>query len=96
MGWNNPGIFIGSLVKKGSLFFPVPIVGPVSCRLVSVEPGCAKGIPGGKISPQDVAKAIVNAVGNNTPEVRVGFTETYYNLYLQSPHGAFNAMHGIK
>ncbi len=56
----------------------------------------AKSIPGGKISPQEVAKAIVNAVANNTPEVRVGFTETYYNLYLQSPQGAFNVMHGIK
>jgi uncharacterized oxidoreductase len=56
----------------------------------------AKDIPGGKISPQEVAKSIVQAVGAGTPEVRVGFTETYYNLYLQSPQGAFNAMHGIK
>jgi uncharacterized oxidoreductase len=56
----------------------------------------AKDIPGPKITPQEVAKAIFDAFHNDTPEVRVGFTETYYNLYLKSPQMAFNAMHGIK
>lgn len=56
----------------------------------------AKDIPGAKIQPEEVAKAIVDGFINETPEVRIGFTETFYNLFLQSPQGAFNAMHGIK
>jgi uncharacterized oxidoreductase len=77
------------------------LLGGSSVRVIEVLPpltdtNLAKDIPGGKITPEEVAKAIVSAFVNNTPEVRVGFTETYYNLYLQSPQNAFNAMHGIK
>ena len=56
----------------------------------------AKNIPGSKIQPEEVAKAIVDGFVNDSPEVRIGFTETYYKLFLQSPQQAFNAMHGIK
>jgi uncharacterized oxidoreductase len=56
----------------------------------------AKDVPGSKIQPEEVAKAIFDGFVSETPEVRVGFTETYYKLFLQSPQTAFNAMHGIK
>ena len=45
----------------------------------------AKDIPGARIQPEEVAKAIFNGFLAETPEVRVGFTETYYKLFLQSP-----------
>ena len=56
----------------------------------------AREVPGSKIQPEEVAQAIIDGFVNDTPEIRIGFTETYYKLFLQSPQTAFNAMHGIK
>jgi uncharacterized oxidoreductase len=78
------------LLLSGSSVSVIEVLPPLT------DTNFAKDIPGGKIPPREVAKAIIEAVGAGTPEVRIGFTDTYYNMYLQSPQGAFNAMHGIK
>lgn len=56
----------------------------------------AKDIPGAKISPEQVATSIVKGFLTDTQEIRIGFTENFYQLFLQSPQSAFNVMHGIK
>lgn len=56
----------------------------------------AKEIPGNKMAPYDVAQAILEGFENDTPQIRIGFTEKFYSMFLDSPENAFNAMNGIK
>lgn len=45
------------------------------------------------ISPALVAEEFVKGLANDTYEIRVGFTEDLYKLFLSSPEQAFAAMH---
>jgi uncharacterized oxidoreductase len=56
----------------------------------------AEEIPGNKMAPSDVAQAIFEGFENDTPQIRIGFTERFYNMFLDSPEAAFNAMNGVK
>jgi uncharacterized oxidoreductase len=50
--------------------------------------GGAHGIP-----PRAVAEALVDSLENDEYEIRVGQTETIYQLYRTSPTDALLAMH---
>jgi uncharacterized oxidoreductase len=56
----------------------------------------AQDIPGSKMAPADVAQAILEGFENDTPQIRIGFTEKFYSMFLDSPENAFNAMNGVK
>lgn len=45
------------------------------------------------ISPTVVAEEFVNGLASDTYEIRVGFTEQLYKLFLSNPEAAFAAMH---
>jgi uncharacterized oxidoreductase len=60
-----------------------------------VDTDFSKEIPGDRIPASDVAKAIFDGIGNDIYEIRVGFTEVFYSMFLQSPEKALLAMNGI-
>lgn len=45
------------------------------------------------ISPTQVAEELINGLATDTYEIRVGFTEQLYRLFLSSPEQAFAALH---
>ncbi len=61
-----------------------------------VDTNFSKDVPGDdQILPSEVAEDILKGLANDMYEMHVGFTETLYNLYLQSPQKAFLAVNGI-
>ena len=61
-----------------------------------VDTNFSKDVPGDdRMLPSEVAEDIMKGLSNDVYEMHVGFTETLYNLYLQSPQKAFLAINGI-
>lgn len=76
-----------SLVKSNIKVFEV--IPPL------VDTDFSKNIPTDKMSPADVATAVVRGVEADNFEIRIGFSEYFYTINKQSPEKAFNALNGL-
>jgi uncharacterized oxidoreductase len=60
-----------------------------------VDTEFSKNIPVDKLAPSAVADAIVNGLAEDKFEIRIGFTDHFYNVNKESPEKAFNALNGV-
>jgi uncharacterized oxidoreductase len=60
-----------------------------------VDTEFSKNIPVDKLAPSAVANAIVNGIAEDKFEIRIGFTDHFYNVNKESPEKAFNALNGV-
>jgi len=60
-----------------------------------VDTDFTKNIPTDKMSPVDVAAAIVEGIKADKTEIRIGFADHFYNVNKESPEAAFNALNGV-
>jgi uncharacterized oxidoreductase len=60
-----------------------------------VDTEFSKNIPVDKLAPSAVAEAIVSGVAEDKFEIRIGFTDHFYNVNKESPEKAFNALNGV-
>lgn len=60
-----------------------------------VDTEFSKNIPVDKMPPSAVADAIVSGVAEDKFEIRIGFTDHFYNINKESPEKAFNALNGV-
>ncbi|WP_259067043.1 SDR family oxidoreductase [Mucilaginibacter sp. X4EP1] len=60
-----------------------------------VDTEFSKNIPVEKLAPSAVADAIVSGVTADKFEIRIGFTDHFYNVNKESPEKAFNALNGV-
>jgi len=60
-----------------------------------VDTDFTKNIPTDKMAPNDVADTIISGIEEDKYEIRVGFTDHFYNMNKESPEKAFNALNGI-
>jgi len=60
-----------------------------------VDTELSKNIPVDKLAPSAVADAIVKGVAENKLEIRIGYTDHFYNVNKESPEKAFNALNGV-
>ncbi|MBV6439401.1 MAG: SDR family NAD(P)-dependent oxidoreductase [Haliscomenobacteraceae bacterium CHB4] len=61
-----------------------------------VETEFSKQLTGDKMQPSEVAKDIFDGFSNDVFEIRPGFTEVFYRMFLQSPEKAFNSMNRVE
>jgi uncharacterized oxidoreductase len=60
-----------------------------------VDTEFTKNIPVSKLAPTAVAEAVVDGIAENKFEIRIGFTDHFYNVNKESPEKAFNALNGV-
>ncbi|UOE49100.1 SDR family NAD(P)-dependent oxidoreductase [Mucilaginibacter sp. SMC90] len=60
-----------------------------------VDTEFAKNIPVDKMPPAAVADAIISGLAEDKFEIRVGFSDHFYNINKESPEKAFNALNGV-
>lgn len=60
-----------------------------------VDTDFSKSIPVNKISPATVAEEIVKGMEQDKYEIRIGFSDHFYNVNKESPEKAFNAFNGV-
>ena len=60
-----------------------------------VDTEFAKNIPVDKLAPSTVADAIVNGVADDKLEIRIGYSDYFYNLNKESPEKAFNTLNRV-
>lgn len=60
-----------------------------------VDTEFAKNIPVDKMPPAAVADAIVSGLAEDKFEIRIGFSDHFYNINKESPEKAFNALNGV-
>jgi uncharacterized oxidoreductase len=60
-----------------------------------VDTEFSKKIPVDKLAPSAVADAIVSGLAEDKLEIRIGFTDHFYNVNKESPEKAFNALNGV-
>lgn len=60
-----------------------------------VDTEMARAIQSDKLSPEEVANDIVEAVEKNEFAIRNGKTKNLYQLYLQSPENALKVLNGV-
>ena len=60
-----------------------------------VDTEFSKNIPVDKLAPSAVADAIVSGLAEDKFEIRIGFTDHFYNINKESPEKAFNALNGV-
>lgn len=61
-----------------------------------VDTDFSKKIPVNKMSPASVAEEIVSGLIGDKFEIRIGFSDHFYNMNQESPEKAFNAFNGVK
>jgi hypothetical protein len=60
-----------------------------------VDTEFAKNIPVDKLAPSTVADAIVNGVADDKVEIRIGYSDYFYNVNKESPEKAFNPLNRV-
>ena len=60
-----------------------------------VDTEFSKNIPANKMPPSAVADAIISGLADNKFEIRIGFTDHFYNINKETPEKAFNALNGV-
>ncbi|MEO3408500.1 SDR family NAD(P)-dependent oxidoreductase [Mucilaginibacter sp. CAU 1740] len=55
----------------------------------------AKNIPVNKIHPSVIADAIIEGLSSDRYDIRIGFSEHFFNLNKESSEKAFNAFNGV-
>jgi uncharacterized oxidoreductase len=60
-----------------------------------VDTEFSKNIPVDKLAPSAVADAIASGLAEDKFEIRIGFTDHFYNVNKESPEKAFNALNGV-
>ncbi len=56
----------------------------------------SKEIPGdNRLPASEVARELLVGLENDVAEIRVGFTQVLYDMYLQSPEKALLAINGL-
>lgn len=60
-----------------------------------VDTEFSKNIPVDKMPPSAVADAIISGVAEDNFEIRIGFSDHFYNINKESPEKAFNALNGV-
>jgi uncharacterized oxidoreductase len=60
-----------------------------------VDTEFAKNIPVDKLAPSTVADAIVNGLADDQLEIRIGYSDYFYDLNKESPEKAFNTLNRV-
>ena len=60
-----------------------------------VDTEFSKKIPVDKLAPSVIADAVVSGLAEDKFEIRIGFTDHFYNVNKESPEKAFNALNGV-
>jgi len=80
-----------ALKKSGANVHVFELMPPLVNTEFSAEIGGENGI-----KPAEVANALLEGMKNNIYEMRVGLSQTIYDLFLKSPQEALDVMNGIK
>lgn len=60
-----------------------------------VDTEFSKNIPVDKLSPSAVADAIISGIAEDKFEIRMGASNYFYSLNMESPEKAFNTLNGV-